>query len=342
MALRFIDGFDTYTSDASVALRYSALPSSGSYYGIQSSSGRRGGGCLDLYSGSGYAGKTFDDQTTWTVGFALKVDSMPSSTTRLLQLRDSAGDAQCTLALTIAGALAVYRGGTSNTLLGTSSGSITTGAWYYIEMKVTIHDSTGSAVVRINETEVLSLSSVDTKYTTNAYAREVLLCGLPSIVHGYIDDLYVLDGTGSTVNFLGDVRVDALFPSGAGSVTEFTPSGAANNWDCVNDTDPDGDTTYTTATTVDDTDLLAFSDLSAVSGDIYGVQATLIARKDDAGTGGMKTTVLLNSTEYDGSEITMSDSYVSRQTIWEQNPDTAAAWAQSEINGAEFGYKVSS
>lgn len=340
MTLRFIDGFDYYATDAEIGLKYDAWAGAGSYVGMYPSGGRRGGGCIQLYSQGGYIRKVFEDQNKWIVGFALKMEVMPSSTTQMLKFQDSAGETQCSLIVTTAGALAAYRGTT--TLLATSAASILAGAWQYIEVEVVIHDTTGSFKVRVNESEVINVTNVDTKYTTIAGARAININGGGSAVNFYFDDLYILDGLGTANNaFLGDVRVDAILPSGAGAHTDFTPVGGANNWDNVNDAAADADSTYNVSATVGATDTFAFSDLPASTGAIYGLQANLMARKDDAGTGAMKPIVRLSATDYEGSEISMSDSYVNRTAIFEQNPDTTAVWAASEINGAEFGYRVS-
>jgi len=216
------------------------------------------------------------------------------------------------------------------------------GVWYYLELKLTIHDTTGAAILRVGEVEVLNISGVDTKYNTPAGARTIRLNGI-SVADCQFDDFYICDTQGTANNnFLGDVRIDAIYPTGAGSSTEFAPTGTANNWDNVNDTNPDGDTGYNASAVVGDTDLFAFSDLPSSTGTIFGVQANLNARKDDAGTGGMKPVVYLASTEYEGTEKAMLDSYFDHTTIWELNPNTTVAWTQSDINGAEFGYKVAS
>lgn len=336
MTLRFIDSFDHYTSDASTLLKYGVTGST-SYVQILTTGGRRGSGGLELY-GSGFVRKTLDDQGTWIIGFAYKSKSMDISSSAIALFRDSAGATQCSLYVNAGGALEIRRSNT--TILATSSMVLASEVWYYIEVKINIHDTTGSAVVRVNETEVINVSGVDTKHSAVAGARSIDLNGLTT-ERATFDDFYICDAAGSVNNdFLGDVRVDALRPTGAGSVTEFTPSTGAN-WENVDDTDPDGDTTYNVTDTVGNTDLFVFGDLPAGTGDVFGVQANLLARKDDAGVRGIKSTVLLSSTEYDGAEKKLLDSYFDLYNIWELNPNTAAAWVASEINGAEFGYKVS-
>jgi hypothetical protein len=49
------------------------------------------------------------------------------------------------------GKLTLTRNGT---VLGTSTNSITPGVWYWVEMKVTVHDSTGVAELRVDGSEI--------------------------------------------------------------------------------------------------------------------------------------------------------------------------------------------
>ena len=40
--------------------------------------------------------------------------------------------------------------------------------------------------------------------------------------------------------------------------------------------------------------------------------------------------------------LSLGDSYGDFTQIWEKNPSTSANWTESEVNAAEFGYKVQS
>ena len=98
------------------------------------------------------------------------------------------------------------------------------------------------------------------------------------------DDLYVCDSAGSTNNgFLGDCRIDTIYPSGAGNYTQFTPS-TGSNYTCVDETAPNT-TDYVDGATVGDRDSYALGNLSALSSQtVYGVQVNAAILKDDAGS----------------------------------------------------------
>ncbi len=339
MALRFIDGFDHYTTVAQLLYKYVETGSS-SYVSLDA--GRRSGSNgIKLYSSSGYVTKTLDDQATWIVGAAVKLGTFPTSTGSIFQFRDNTGNVQASLCVSTTGTLALYRGTTSGTLLASSAGSLSVGAWNFIECKLTIADSGGYFEARVNG-DVWATFTGDTKASSSiATANSIRLYGMPSAAIVYYDDFYMCDGTGSIRNdFLGDVRVDTLFPSGAGASAQFTPTGSANNWENVDDASPDEDTTYNVSDTVGNVDTFTFADLSTLNASVLGVQANVLARKDDAGTRLLKAVTRVGSTNYEGADLTLSDSYVDHRQIWAQNPATSANWTEAEINAAEFGYKV--
>jgi hypothetical protein len=190
--------------------------------------------------------------------------------------------------------------------------------------------------------EVWAAYTGDTKYSsTLATANSIRLNGFPSAIQVWYDDFYICDATGTVNNgYLGDVRVDAIYPSGVGASAQFTPTGSATNWENVDDASPDDDTSYNASETAGHIDSFTFADLTALNASILGVQANILARKDDAGTRLLRAVARVGSTNYEGADLTLTDSYIDHRTIWNQNPATASAWTESDINAAEFGYKV--
>jgi len=153
------------------------------------------------------------------------------------------------------------------------------------------------------------------------------------------DDIYFQNQSGSVNNdFLGDSRIITLKPNGAGASTQWTPS-ANSNYQNVDDTTSDGDSTYNYSGTVGQIDTFAMEDISG-SGTIKGIAINLVARKDDASARQVSPITRVGSTNYEGSAHTMAATYVMYQSIRETNPATASAWLVSEVNAAEIGYKM--
>jgi hypothetical protein len=339
MALRFIDGFDHYSIPSQIPLKYTSYNDSGGSTGITTMTGRRSGSTALLFrTSSDFIGLTFDPQSTWIVGFGLYM--LSTETTELLRFTDEAGTIQGALSIGNDGTIRVYRNSvTSGTLLATSSNALPILTWNYIEVKYTIADSGGNWEVRVNESAWINFTGDTKQSTTLSTAVRIQIWGRGS--DNAIDDLYVCDSTGSNNNtFLGDVRVDTVRPIGAGNYSEFSKQGSASNWDNLDDTTIDSDSTYNYSNTVGQRDTLDCGNLPAITGSIFGVQVNMAARKDDAGGRTLRSLTRVSSTDYEGTSQNVGTDYRVYRQIMEQNPNTTAAWTESEINTAEFGYKV--
>ncbi len=66
------------------------------------------------------------------------------------------------------------------------------------------------------------------------------------------------------------------------------------------------------------------------------------ARKDDAGVRVVRPLARIDGTDYEGGDQYLASSFLFARHLWEQNPDTSAAWTQGDIDDAEFGYKIQS
>ena len=74
-------------------------------------------------------------------------------------------------------------------------------AWHYIEFSCTIHNTAGASVLKVDGVQQWSLSSVNTRNTANNYANAVYYYE-PGYGTYNIDNLVVMDATGSTFNAL--------------------------------------------------------------------------------------------------------------------------------------------
>ena len=143
--------------------------------------------------------------------------------------------------------------------------------------------------------------------------------------------------------FEGDQHVFCLNPTGAGTHTDMAIGGtapAATNWDSVQETPEDDDVTYVDSGTAGDVDTYACSDITSLAGSVLYVAVNLVSRKDDAGARTLAAIVRPSGTDYQGADIGVLDTYADAQTIYEVNPDSAAAWTLTEVNGGEYGQKL--
>lgn len=336
MALRFMDSYDHYSVPSEIQKKYTAYNDSGGGVGLQSTTGRRAGStALMLRVSIDFLSVTLDDQSTWIVGAAINLNG--SETTDLIRFYDNTGALQAVLGVTSAGMLTLYRG---STLLATAtSNAIPLNTWVYLEVKLTIADSGGTFEARVNESVAVTFSGDTKQSSTLSTANRIYFVGRGT--HNSLDDLYICDGTGSVNNtYLGDSRIDVLSPVGVGNYAEFTPNGAASNWDCVNENPDDADSTYNSTNVTGKRDTFDCSNLTSVTGTIAGIQLNYFARKDDAGSRGIRSLTRVSSTDYEGSTIPIGTDYRYAMQIVEQNPNTSSAWTDTAINAAEFGYKL--
>ena len=334
MALLFIDSFDHYVT-ADVGEKYAGGTGTPA---ILPTGGRRSGGALRLNNASVIFAALSVSGPTAVVGFAFKVSRIDAAAGAGLTIT-SGGSAQLTLTLATGGALEVRRGTNNGTLLGASSVLLSVGAFHYVELRATIHPSAGTVTLRINSAVTLDLTGVNTAATgVSAWTGLTLGIMQSGGADSDFDDLYVLDGSGSPPlnDFLGDVRVDARYPTGAGATTGWTPS-AAPNWSCVDDPTPNDDTDYVSAASTSLKDTYTVQDAPVAGGTLYGVQLLLSVKKTDAGTCTVVPVVRHSTLDYPGASINPGTTYAYGRQAYGTNPGTGAAWTESDFNAAEFG-----
>ncbi len=340
MAIRFMDGFDHYLS-ADMTLKWTTK---GDDFLIETgSSGRYNGYCVKFSGGGGPTNgkctKIIDAQPTWIVGVAFKT-TIPTVASRIIVLNDGGTD-QVELRINSSAHLVITRNGT---VLGTGTTTLIGSTWYYLEFKCTISDSISAhtCVARINGvTEIDLAAATDCKNTANSSADRIYIVAEDGGTVTRFDDLIIMDGTGGVDDdFKGDTRIETLWPSGAGSTTNFTPS-TGSNYQCCDETQENSDTDYVSSSTTNHVDSYAMGNLSSTPLTIFAVQVTVTHRKDDAGSHTISPLIHVSSTDYTtGSAFSSLDSYSMASSIWTTNPNTSAAWIASGVNGMEAGIKL--
>jgi hypothetical protein len=345
MALLFMDGFDHY-DDNEIGYKWdhSAADFSTDYYKIISTNPRRVGSnslWVRGFVGADYIIKNINfGDSRCILGVAFRLDGVVYSRYFIVLYNETG--AQFTIKIESDGSISMYRGNYNGTLLGTSSpGLLSSLVWYYIEINVLVNNSTGSYEIRLNGANILSDSGVDTQdEATDTITR--LFLGPLYNEDIQFDDLYVCDGTGSSHNdFLGDCKVDTVFPSAAGNYSQWTPSGEASNYLCVDETVPNDDTDYVTTNISGEIDTYNFGNLVDYSGEtIHAVALNTCKKKDDVGFMSSYPVIRIGASDYSGEITSTYDSYLYQQEIWETNPDDSQAWEEEDINSGEYGIKM--
>jgi hypothetical protein len=338
VALRFCDGFDHYAV-GDVLAKWTSLATGPA----SMQTGRFGSGQAMRFTAlNRQVTKVIDSQATWIVGFAYRSQGF-NANQGIIVFIDGAVT-HCDLRVDAGGHLFFTRNGTTIGSVGTTV--LNTNTWYYLEVKVTISDAAGVAVAKINGVTELNGSSLDTRNAGNATADTVRInsTGGSSVAETTdFDDLYVCDASGSTNNdFLGDVRVEALFPNGNGnsSVLVGSDGNSTDNYLLVDETTP-ATADYVESSTVGDKDTYAYTNPTSTSGSVFGVQVLPYAAKTDAGARSIVSVARLSGTEVDGAAKTLpasgSPGYL--PDIRETKPG-GGSWSISDVSNAEFGVKI--
>lgn len=336
MALRFIDSFDHY-ANANILQKWTAKGATGNSL----VPGRNGKGCLISEGGNLF--KTLDQQSTWVVGWAFNMQSQsPGSQQAILGFINIA----LTLATVRLNPDSTFSLYANNTPIATSTASINPGVWYFLECKCQIAGTNPVSVtltLKLNGTAIAAGSGstgIDiTSWIVPTGTANVVFFGSSGAPGGVIiDDVYIMDGTGtSNNNFSGDLKILAIFPD-ADVAVQWTPNGiAGGNFKCVNENPPDDDNTYVSDNNVGDTDKYHWQQLPSNFGQIIGVQYSMYARKDNEG----KRTVrqITGTAAFDNNSPIrfLGDGYVYYTLPMDTDPATGSAWSIAGVNGTHFG-----
>lgn len=342
MSLLFCDSFSHYAF-ADMEKKYNAV--SPAQLTIHATAGRRGGPCLRAANSSYFVRQGFPNTDVVFIGFAVKPSAAGNNTDFMYFFGD--GSNHITVKYNSANGIRFENSGTLSEYGTTAAGVISTGVWNYVEIKVKIADGTDGLIeCRVNGLTVLNLTGIDTRYWTYPlYVNAISLGGFVA-ANTDICDLYICDDNGSTNNdFLGDVRVDAYLPAGNGNSSGFVGSDAdsTDNYLLVDESSPDGDTTYVESSTPSAKDLYAFAEVSHTPLSIIGTQLCALARKSDVGARTVHLVTRSDGVDYDTATAQgLSTDYTYKLKVDDVDPDTSAAWTKTNLNNAEFGIKVAS
>ena len=340
--ITFQTSFDHYTT---VTHRFNSLAGTSPLGTIVTAAGRNSTKALRFTNAvaQGRAVKTLPAPITDIYfAFAYRTSVLPAAALPrvIAEIRD-AGVRQVGMILQSDGTLIFRSGGSGSTdgvVLGTAIDfAALANVFYHIEWYVRISTSVGLLQVRVNEVEKLNLTGLDTQQTANNVVTEICLVavdGTNATVNMDFDDVVVRDD-----DWNGDVEVLALLPTGIGATNNWTATGAATTREAVDEAAPNSDTDYMETATVNDLSLFTYPTIPITS-EIRAVVPIPFAKKTDAGTAKIKSTVRHSGVNYDGAEKAPSDaSYEYHPDILMVNPGTATAFTPADWNAIEVGVK---
>ena len=216
--------------------------------------------------------------------------------------------------------------------------------WFYLEVKVGIGNP-GHFEVKVNGTSEGVFTGIQTEQTGNAWTNKVSIMGVAQFSGAVVfDDLYMINTQDSTnnVTYLGEVRVQTMYPDAEGYEDDFSASTGVN-YQNVNTPviDYGVETNYNYSGVVGNLDSYSIGNFT-ISGTIFAVQENLSFRKDDVGNRSIYPLMRTASTNYQGSAFPCYSTYTYAGAMWEINPNTGLPWILTDLNAAEFGIQVAS
>lgn len=288
---------------------------------------------------------------TLILGVACKISALPSSSAVALIAFWDTGGMQCSLGVNSAGQFQFYRGNPTagGTAVGAASatGLMQIGIWHYLEVVVTIDPSVGAVALYVDQPAIggvaaISSTGLNTRVSANSYANQYSIGdhnSTANVTFPSFDDLYVFDTTTAANNArLGDQRMYTEMPNGVGASTQWSPTGAAANWQAVSEIPPDGDATYVSSNTPGQTDLYTTQSagLGATAPNFVVVRRQ--HRKDDASVHTDQSTIRSGSSTATSTAVSVPSSYSFVDDIYNNDPATSAPWATgTAADNAQIG-----
>lgn len=345
MALKWIDGFESYgTTVGNSATGFAPSKYSSGIGSFTIRAGRVAGKAISFSGFAQAITPSFTAQDTWTVGFGLLYMSLGSEQ-EIFRWRDST-TVQCSLTILPNGELAFWRGTFGiNVKLGTTSGAkLKAGVWSYVEVKVKVHNTTGTVDIHVNGSSVLSLSSQNTRQGSNNQATNFIMLGSSTGADRVtFDDLYICDNQGSNnTTFLSPQKVTMIAPTGDNGTNQWSPTGAGTTHaDRVKENPHDSNTTYLSETVSGNTEEFDYANTGSEVASIKGVQQNTVFETDDASPFSVNNHVKSGATTLDdGGAAGTNGTYTTSPFLVETDPNTSALWTKSNLDAALFGVKL--
>jgi hypothetical protein len=282
-------------------------------------------------------------------GVAMNVGADQTYNGAWIGLCDAVNNApQVTVSWDVNGVLRAWRGyPLVGGLLGTSApGAYFVNEDWYLEFGGPIDNAAGGIEVRVNTKPVIQTPPLIDTQATGRAGFDSIGWGVvhPPVFGGHynftFDDLVVTDDAGDVNNtFLGNVRVKTQFGVGVGAASDFTPVGAASDWQAMLNTLLD-DSKYAAGAAGGDKVLVA---VEAILGAevVHGVQIRAGLRQDDATQRQAANLLKLAG----GATVELGDfftnqTYTLYRAIEELNPDTGLGMIGTDLNASNIGVKV--
>ncbi len=303
----------------------------------------------------------FTDQSQVIFGMAFKYDQAGSILAFKYDDHNDHVPVHMLVATTATGCISVERDGDFYGDSGVTNqwvsppNTVFTGVWHYIEFDIKLaSDGTGWVKVRVDGVSAINVTNISNSRSKDLQANgspwpaitNLIRIGQVNQVDSQniqIDDMYLLDPTGTINTMLGDCVVHAVMPVSdlGGTDNDMVQTGgtAAGHFTSINEVGPDDDTSYLQSNTVGDREIF---DIGAIPADIANVIAVGVvnrAKKTEAGAAKVHNVVKLGTNEAQSGDIAVLPTYNNRQSVFETKPG-GGNWTLADVAAMQIGVET--
>lgn len=342
MALLRVIGFDLYTNFA----EFDASPDidvvNTGDMSLNATGGRFGGQCLETSRVDRPFGINLaTTQVNLLTQFAMRFEPRDNSGSRnpiwrvVRNTQASNTQTGCHALLEMRGDGTLILQNSAETDIATVVQAIKPGAWHYLQIDITLNATTGACTVILDGVTIINVTNQNFSDAAST-ATDFISIGSHDFTR--FDDIIVMDGTGAVFNALiGDVEITSLIPDGDGAVAAWAVTGAAANWQAVDDPlgAPDEDTTFISSAVLNQINRATLANVSGTPTTLHAVAGNVRARND--GANNVAIDILSVATASQGADKTLTASYIWHQSIFEADPNGPTTWTTATVNALELG-----
>jgi hypothetical protein len=310
---------------------------------VETAGGRNGTNGLKLAGATEFFARNVPALDEYFVGVAFRLQAL-TTTVDVLEFNEGATN-HVRVTILANGSVQVSRNGTT---LGTSAaGLVLVGSYSFLEAHAVIDDAAGVIDVSLDGVVIaaLSLTSQDTQNGGTGVINEIRFHGTTDII--FFDDIYVCDSTGSAPQngMLGNTHIGVSLLGGDTATKDFPilePATPTTHYTKLIDVPADGDASYVGSSVPADQELFTIAALPTLSGTgaVYGVQVSILARKDNEGPRQMIPIINPGVSLASGTAKELVSVYDYGEHMWQQNPDTVADWTLAEVAATVIGVEI--
>lgn len=225
---------------------------------------------------------------------------------------------------------------------------------FLLETKVTIGSSTAGGYLEVHLNGAMEIPPTTTNtqgISSVSGVRSIMLSSVAGVGLYYDDfSLITVDATWPN-DFIGEVHVDSLLPTGNSSVSWIPLLSSLGNFAMVDESQNDHDTTYNQSSAPTNRDLFTHSVINSTFGtpwdamSIYGVGSIASMRKNDLTLVSAMTEFVSSGTYKTGAS---NDLLIGSSVVYDYvrdnyilDPTTSVQWNTAAVNASITGYQLS-